>query len=161
MQRRKFIKLSSLIGLLGLTGISQSEISLLESQENKAALEKIKQVRDLSKLRKESISIAYSEKHSPFEVKIFNVNKDSFSNAEMESLNIKSTSLFPFSFSQGDYALQLLPYSKGFVTMNLFKLVDGEKYELVGENIGNTHVFKEIKMLWVHEGIKVVVSEKI
>jgi len=151
MNRRKFIKNGSVLGatlsISSLAGVANAKI------DGKNDIDGIR------KLLKDSKFTSLNGKKS-FKVVINNVHSEfyDFKANKNNNLDIISNNIYPFSFPQGDFGLQLRSLTNGFVAMNLFKL-NKKGYILVGENIGNTNILSTNKMTWLKHGVRISVSE--
>jgi len=146
MKRRNFVKIGAAIGASIFSGT-------VISQKDNTIEPNIR----LNDLLTESNLIA-NQKKTNYKVAIKNIHTKHYKENNKQSLRVTTDNLYPFSFGQGDFALQLRKMTNGFVIMNLF-LLSKKGYTLVGENIGNTKSAQKNRMSWLKYGIRIEISE--
>lgn len=150
MKRRKFLSnsiLASLIGIGTVSGAVAKECPKLTDED----------------YHSKKISFAdldYKQsKDTGFTVVVSNIHSNHFGKDAPLIEEMRNGALYPISFAQGDFAIQMKEMTHGFVEMSLYKLVDEKAYELVATNVGNIECNKNATANFIASGVKLTVSK--
>ena len=143
MNKRNFLKKSVLFSILGFGGVVTSSNILANDKalktddiNNLRTLNNHDQLKLLSQWSKEAKTIDF--KGIEFFISISNIHTDFYKESMPIFTQINSENLYPFSYKQGDFAIQLKLLSKGFIEMHVYQLdKKNDKYVKVAENKTN------------------------
>jgi hypothetical protein len=150
MKRRKFLSnslLATIVGVGAASGTFAAECPKLTDADYLA--KKI----SFSDLEYKSNEV------SGFTVIVSNIHSNHFGKDKPLIEEMRNGALYPISFAQGDFAIQLKQMTHGFVEMSLYKLVDDKAYELVATNVGNIECNQNATANFIASGVKLTVSK--